>query len=165
MTRIPSQRRPGPPPAQAPGSVAEAAAAGRRRIRVPAAPRFPSGPGCDVVEIAAEYGELILGSLPSSGCVLAEGERWSWIVPPGSDIDVTWPAIASYLPGGAVLVPADEPVPREEADGHSVVHWPEGGAPYTHPILLYFAACCVAGVQPAMTVRWGPNGGGGRASG
>lgn len=159
MTPIPSQRRPGPPPAPLPGSAgpsaapAEKDAADRRRLRVPAAPRFPSGPGCDVVEIAAEYGVRILGSLPSSGCVLAEGERWSWIVPPGSDIDVAWPAITSYRPDGAVLVPLDAPGPRPESGGHSVVHWPEGGTPYTHPILLYFAACCVAGVQPAITVR------------
>lgn len=153
VTPIPSQRRTGPLPGSAAPSFEEAADRLRLRVRVPSAPHFSSGPGCDVVEIAAEYGVRILGSLPSSGCVLADGERWSWIVPPGSDIDVTWPAIISYRPGGAVLVPADEPGPRKESGGPSVVHWPDGGTPYTHPILLYFAACCVAGVQPAMAVR------------
>lgn len=130
----------------------------RRRIRVPSTPGFSSGPGlssgpgCDVVETSAEYGMRILGCLPSSGCVLANGKRWSWIVPSGSNIDVRWPPTARYLVDAAVLVPYRGPRPKE-AGSHSVVHWPEQAVPYTHPILLYFATCCLAGVKPAMTVK------------
>ena len=129
----------------------------RRRIRVPSTPGFspgqgtPDGTGCDVVETSAEYGKRILDCLPSSGCVLAHGRRWSWIVPSGSNIDVRWPPTARYLVDAAVLVPYRGPRP-EQADSHSVVHWPDQPVPYTHPILLYFATCCVAGVKPTMTV-------------
>jgi len=108
--------------------------------------------GCDVVETSAEHGLRILGTLPSSGCVLARGSRWSWIVPTGSDIDVAWPAIARYLVDAAVLVPAPGPL-AVTASGHRVVHRPDRPTPYTHPIMLYFAACLTAGVEPAMTLR------------
>lgn len=127
-------------------------ATARQRIRVPSAPDLPSGLGCDVVETSAEHGVRILGFLPDSGCVLARGRRWSWIVPSGSDIGLTWPCIVTYSADAAVLVPAFGTRPWRPGT-HSVVHDSRRGVPYTHPILLYFAACCVAGVRPAQPLR------------
>lgn len=124
----------------------------RERIHVPTTADFPPGLGCDVVETSAEHGMRILGCLPSSGCVLTNGRQWSWIVPTGSDIDVEWPSTTRYLVDAAVLVPTYETRP-DAPGGHSVIHLPDQAVPYTHPILLYFAACCIAGVQPAMTVK------------
>lgn len=125
--------------------------AARHGIRVPSAPTFSAGLGCDVVETSAEHGMRILDRLPSSGCILADGKRWLWIVPSGSDVGVTWPPNSRYLIEAAVLVPYYGPRSKE-ADGHSVIHWPDRAAPYTHPILLYFAACGIAGIRPAMSV-------------
>lgn len=129
-------------------------AAGRRRIEVPSAAGFTSGHGCDVVETSAEHGSRILGILPSPGYVLADGDRWSWIVPTGSNIDVAWPPIAAYFIDAAVLVPHYGPRPTDSG-GHRVIHWPEqeSAVPYTHPILLYFAVCCIAGIQPVLAVH------------
>lgn len=128
-----------------------------RRIRVPVPPGFPSGTRCDVVETSARDGLRILGRLPGAGCVLARGDRWSWIVPTGSDVDVAWPPVARYLVDAAVLVPSHDAASGgsgggEPGGGHEVVHVSGHRAPYTHPILLYFATCCVAGTPPAMTV-------------
>lgn len=132
-----------------------------RRIRVPVPPGFPSGTRCDVVETSARDGLRILGRLPGAGCVLARGDRWSWIVPTGSDVDVGWPPVARYLVDAAVLVPSHDAGRGGGGDGgggepggggHEVVHVSGHRAPYTHPILLYFATCCVAGTTPAMTV-------------
>lgn len=136
-----------PLPGTAP--VAGHATAGRR-IHVPSTPGLPLGPGCDVVETSAEHGVRILGFLPDSGCVLARGRRWSWIVPHGSDVDVDWPRIVTYFSDAAVLVPSSG-LRAWHPGTHSVVHRSHRGVPYTHPILLYFAACCVAGVRPALT--------------
>jgi hypothetical protein len=119
---------------------------------VPSTPDLPPGLGCDVVETSAEHGVRILGFLPDSGCVLAKGRRWSWIVPHGSDVDVTWPCIVRYFSDAAVLVPSSG-VRAWHPATHSVVHRSHRGVPYTHPILLYFATCCVAGVPPTMTVQ------------
>ncbi|SEG57114.1 hypothetical protein SAMN05216223_106319 [Actinacidiphila yanglinensis] len=124
----------------------------RRRIRVPATSGFPAGLSCDVVETSAEHGLRILETLPSSGRVFTRGSRWSWIVPTGSDIDVEWPSTTRYLVDAAVLVPAYDPEDGGP-DGYGRVHASDQDVPYTHPILLYFAVCCIAGVQPAMTVK------------
>jgi len=157
MKRIPAARRFATMPSWGTrrdpyDGTAEEVPALRLRIRVPSPPDLPSGLGCDVVETSAEDGMRILGCLPSSGCVLRHGERWSWIVPSGSDVDVAWPSITRYLVDAAVLVPHYGIRPFAQTS-HSVVHWPNQPAPYTHPLLLYFAACCIAGVQPAVTVQ------------
>jgi hypothetical protein len=123
----------------------------RQRIPVPTTADFPPGLTCDVVETSAEHGLRILDCLPSSGCVLTNGRRWSWIVPTGSDIDVKWPSTTRYLVDAAVLVSAYEP--RADGSGHMLIHLPDQDVPYTHPILLYFAVCCISGVQPTMTVK------------
>lgn len=133
-----------------PATRGEDGPAARERIRVPSTPSFPSGLGCDVVETSVADGERILGFLPTSGCVLTNGKRWSWIVPIGSDIGVEWPPLARYLVDAAVLVPHGEPHPAAPV-GHSVVHPPDQAAPYTHPLLLYFAVCHLAGIQPAVS--------------
>ncbi|MFI1094030.1 hypothetical protein [Streptomyces sp. NPDC020917] len=124
----------------------------RQRIEVPTSAGFPAGTACDVVETSAEHGLRILDCLPNSGCVLTHGDQWSWIVPTGSDIDVEWPSIARYLAGAAVAAPEGE-ARAGGAGGRGRLHLPDRQVPYTHPILLYFAVCTIAGVQPAMTVK------------
>jgi hypothetical protein len=138
-------------PAEPPGGTGAESRAVRRRTHVPVPPGFPSGAHCDVVETSARHGLRILGRLPGAGCVLAEGDRWYWIVPTGSDVDVAWPPLARYLVDAAVLVPSRD-LGRGEPGGAEVVHPSGHRAPYTHPILLYFAVCCVAGVRPTLTM-------------
>jgi hypothetical protein len=149
MTKLPLTGR-ALPPGTSGGHGGETVSASRR-LHVPVPPGFPSGTDCDVVETSARYGLRILQRMPRAGCVLALGDRWSWIVPTGSDVDVAWPPPARYLVDAAVLVPSRD-VGRGEPGGHEVVHRSGHRAPYTHPILLYFATCCVAGVRPAMTM-------------
>jgi hypothetical protein len=124
----------------------------RRLLQVPTSAGFPAGLVCDVVETSAEHGLRILDCLPNSGCVLTDGHQWSWIVPTGSDIDVEWPPTTRYLADAAVLVSPREP----RTDGLPAagrIRPRDHDVPYTHPILLYFAACGLAGVKPAMTVE------------
>jgi hypothetical protein len=142
-------------------------------IRVPVPPGFPAGAACDVVETSAEHGMRVLGCLAASGSVLVHGDRWSWIVPSGSDIGVAWPPQVRYRANAAVLAPAASVEPdggygpdlmggQDLTGGPDLTAGPDGrrtapGArrqppvPYTHPILLYFAVCCVTGVRPTLT--------------
>ncbi|MEE4542449.1 hypothetical protein V2S66_10800 [Streptomyces sp. V4-01] len=138
-------------PPELPGGPGAEGGAVRRRLRVPVPPGFPSGARCDVVETSARHGLRVLGRLPGAGCVLADGDRWYWAVPTGSDVDVAWPQPARYLVDAALLVPSRDLGCGEPGD-REVVHPSGHRAPYTHPILLYFAVCCVAGVRPALTV-------------
>jgi hypothetical protein len=133
-------------------------------IRVPVPPGFPAGAACDVVETSAEHGMRVLGCLAASGSVLVHGDRWSWIVPSGSDIGVAWPPQVRYRANAAVLAPAGSVEP-DGGYGRDAAGGPDGPAggrtapgarreppvPYTHPILLYFAVCCVTGVRPTLT--------------
>lgn len=130
------------------GQGTHSRSARQRTIRVPVPPGFPTGAACDVVETSAEHGMRILGCLAASGSVLVHGDRWSWIVPSGSDIGVAWPPQVRYRANAAVLAPADIPEP---GDPHDRDGSREPRVPYTHPILLYFAVCCVAGVRPTLT--------------
>ncbi|MCL2728468.1 MAG: hypothetical protein FWE15_00415 [Actinomycetia bacterium] len=158
--QIPSPRRSGEAYAALRRNIGRARSAARgdenpparQRIEVPTPAGFPAGTTCDVVETSAEHGLRILDCLPTSGCVLADGDQWSWIVPAGSDIDVEWPSITRYLAGAAVLVPAYGPR-AGGADGRGGLRLPDRHVPYTHPILLYFAVCGIAGTQPSMTVK------------
>ncbi|WP_063729525.1 hypothetical protein [Streptomyces sp. RTd22] len=103
----------------------------------------------DAVGVAERYGPAVMERLPRVGCVLGAGGRWWWIVPSQSDVGVNWPSAAVYAVGA---VPAGAPPGRRTgraAEGPRVVHSPDDGVPYTHPLLLHIAVCAVAGVSPA----------------
>ncbi|MFI0777616.1 hypothetical protein [Streptomyces sp. NPDC021212] len=99
----------------------------------------------DAVGVAERHGPAVMERLPRVGCVLAAGGRWWWIVPSQSDIGVNWPSAAVYAVGA---VPPG-PLTGRAAEGPRVVHSPDDGVPYTHPLLLHIAVCAVAGVSPA----------------
>ncbi|MFC8979015.1 hypothetical protein ACFU3J_17840 [Streptomyces sp. NPDC057411] len=111
---------------------------GDTRLSVPV--DLPATLGCDAVGVPARYGFRILSRLPAKGCVYADGDWWWWLVPAGSDLDLTWPLPACYAPGA--LVP--DRAPR-------LIHHPDGGSPYTPPIPLYLLVCQLTGTAPA----WG----------
>ncbi|MER5884765.1 hypothetical protein ABT160_13125 [Streptomyces sp. NPDC001941] len=96
--------------------------------------------GLDAVGVPARYGFRVLSRLPAKGAVFADSDWWWWIVPDGSDLDLTWPLPACYAPGG--LVP--DRAPR-------LVHRPDGSSPYTPPIPLYLLTCQLTGIAPAWT--------------
>lgn len=85
-----------------------------------------------------------MSHLPRTGCVFDDGERWWWIVPSGSDLDLDWPAQAAYARGACV--PAVRP---------RLIHQPDSRTPYTPPIPLYLMVCQVTGVTPS----WASTGG------
>ncbi|MFD7957834.1 hypothetical protein ACFV4X_30625 [Streptomyces ardesiacus] len=120
-----------------------------RRGPVPASLRLPAGVraglGHDAVGTSASDGERILARLPRAGCVFAEGERWWWIVPSGSDIGVTWPFGTHYVTGDPSWA---RPRPADPPRGPLLVHGPDGDSPYTAPLPLYFVVCRLAGVPP-----------------
>lgn len=107
------------------------------RLDVPAGLRTDLG--CDAVGIPARHGFRLLGRIPGAGCVFADGAWWWWILPAGSDQDLTWPLPSHYAPGARV--------PAADA---RLIHRPEGSSPYTPPIPLYLMLCQLTGTQP----RW-----------
>ncbi len=120
----------------------------RGRLPIPA--ELPTSLGYDAVGMPEEYGRRVMDSLSRVGCVYADDQRWWWIVPAGSDIDVTWPpftryALGGYLPGTAQARPAR---PR-------LIHHPRGGSPYTPPIPLYVITCHIAGIAPRWSLATG----------
>jgi len=119
--------------------------AGRLRLAVPGAGAAPLG--CDAVGVPERIGYDVMARLPRVGCVFADGSRWWWIVPAGSDLGLQWPRGVDYAPGAAVSGPASGTggamaVPR-------LVHRPADGVPYTPPIPLYLLVCRRTGVAPA----------------
>ncbi|MFE7133810.1 hypothetical protein ACFVIM_23445 [Streptomyces sp. NPDC057638] len=100
--------------------------------------------GCDAVGIPARHGFRLLGHLPRKGCVFADTHWWWWIVPAGSDAELTWPLPAHYAKGARV--PATDP---------QLIHWPDDGSPYTPPIPLYLMACQLTGTAPRWAVGIG----------
>ncbi|OON74690.1 hypothetical protein [Streptomyces tsukubensis] len=96
--------------------------------------------GTDAVGVPEELGRRVMARLPRMGCVYADGGRWWWIVPTGSDIALEWPAPALYAPGA--LVPDTHRHPH-------LLHRPDGVAPYTPPIPLYVALCRLTDTVPA----------------
>ncbi|MFI9628506.1 hypothetical protein [Streptomyces sp. NPDC052042] len=117
-------------------------AAGTVRLPLPSA--FSATLGCDAVGVPARYGFRLLSHLPRTGCVFADTDRWWWIVPAGSDLDLDWPAQIAYVRGAQV--PAEQPRLIHQSDDHT---------PYTPPIPLFLMVCQLMGVAPS----WAPAGG------
>lgn len=106
------------------------------RLAVPADLR--TGLGRDAVGVPARFGFKILSRLPVNGCVYADTDWWWWLVPAGSDLDLTWPLPACYASGA--VIPDRRP---------RLIHHPDGTSPYTPPIPLYLLTCQLTGVAPA----------------
>ncbi|MFB7371294.1 hypothetical protein ACFC0D_15765 [Streptomyces sp. NPDC056222] len=109
------------------------------RLVVP--PGFRTALGCDAVGVPARYGFRILSRLPAKGCVYADTDWWWWLVPTGSDLELTWPMPACYAPGAEI----PDRRPR-------LIHRPDGTSPYTPPIPLYLLACQLTGTAPSWTL-------------
>ncbi|WP_370415814.1 hypothetical protein [Streptomyces fradiae] len=112
---------------------------GETRLPIPV--DLPATLGCDAVGVPARYGFRILSRLPAKGCVYADGDWWWWLVPAGSDLDLTWPLPVCYAPG--TVIPDRGP---------RLVHHPDGGSPYTPPIPLYLLTCQLTGIAPAWSM-------------
>ncbi|MEU7698776.1 hypothetical protein [Streptomyces sp. NPDC039028] len=106
------------------------------RLAVPVG--LHTGLGCDAVGVPARFGFKILSRLPSKGCVYADSDWWWWLVPAGSDHDVSWPLPACYAPGAEI----PDRRPR-------LIHHPDGTSPYTPPIPLYLLVCQLTGIAPS----------------
>ncbi|WP_327165121.1 hypothetical protein [Streptomyces zaomyceticus] len=106
------------------------------RLTVPVG--LHTGLGCDAVGVPARFGFKILSRLPANGCVYADSEWWWWLVPAGSDHDVTWPLPACYARGAEI----PDRRPR-------LIHHPDGTSPYTPPIPLYLLVCQLTGIAPS----------------
>ncbi|MBD0747777.1 hypothetical protein [Streptomyces sp. CBMA152] len=102
-------------------------------------PSLPALQGIDAVGVPAAYGFRVLSRLPRPGCVYADPDCWWWLVPAGSDHDLTWPHPARYAPGARV----------PETVGRRLIHTPDGPTPYTPPIPLYLVVCQLTGTAPA----------------
>jgi hypothetical protein len=109
---------------------------GGTRLTVPDGLR--AGLGRDAVGVPARFGFKILSRLPAKGCVYADSDWWWWLVPAGSDADLTWPLPACYAPGAEI----PDRRPR-------LIHRPDGDSPYTPPIPLYLLVCQLTGIAPA----------------
>lgn len=68
-------------------------------VPLPLPPALSASLGCDAVGVPARYGFRLMSHLPRTGCVFADAERWWWVVPAGSDLDLDWPAQAFYAKG------------------------------------------------------------------
>jgi hypothetical protein len=119
-------------------------AAGTGTVQLPLPPALSASLGCDAVGVPSRYGFRLMSHLPRTGCVFADDDRWWWIVPAGSDLDLDWPTQAAYAKGARV--PAVRP---------RLIHQPDNCAPYTPPIPLFLMVCQVTGVTPS----WAPSGG------
>ncbi|EFG65451.1 hypothetical protein [Streptomyces sp. SPB074] len=107
------------------------------RLTVPSG--MTTSMGVDAVGVPEALARRVMGRLPRMGCVFADGGRWWWIVPSGSDVALEWPAPAHYAAGA--LVPDARKEPR-------LVHQPSGKAPYTPPIPLYVTLCRLTDTLP-----------------
>lgn len=108
------------------------------RLAIPSGMTAPLG--CDTIALPAVYGRRVLDRLPRVGCVYGDGASWWWIVPSDSDVALEWPAPARYAAGALV---------RDALRPPALIHRPEGSVPYTPPIPLYVALCCLTGTTPA----------------
>ncbi|MFJ9525238.1 hypothetical protein GTX53_11990 [Streptomyces sp. SID5594] len=122
--------------------AAEESRGGRVQLSLP--PSMSASLGCDAVGVPARHGFRLMSHLPRTGCVFAEADRWWWIVPSGSDLDLDWPEQVTYAAGA--LVRAVRP---------RLIHAPDSRTPYTPPIPLYLMVCQVTGAAPS----WEPDGG------
>ncbi|WP_242427151.1 MULTISPECIES: hypothetical protein [unclassified Streptomyces] len=138
--RVPEQlpRTPGLTTGRGPAGTARPRDLGATRLAVPVG--LHTGLGCDAVGVPARFGFKILSRLPAKGCVYADSDWWWWLVPAGSDLDLTWPLPACYAPGAEI----PDRRPR-------LIHHPDGTSPYTPPIPLYLLVCQLTGIAPS----WG----------
>jgi hypothetical protein len=113
-------------------------------VQLPLPPALSARLGCDAVGVPAGYGFRLMSHLPRTGCVFADADRWWWIVPAGSDLDLDWPAQVAYAKGA--YVPAVRP---------RLVHAPDSRTPYTPPIPLFLMVCQVMGVTPSWAAAGG----------
>ncbi|MFC8794525.1 hypothetical protein [Streptomyces cinereoruber] len=125
--------RGGPGPADPAGSRRPDATT---RLAVPT-DLYP-GLGRDAVGLPARFGFKVLSRLPANGCVYADSDWWWWLVPAGSDLDLTWPLPSCYAPGAEI----PDRRPR-------LIHHPDGTSPYTPPIPLYLLTCQLTGIAPS----------------
>ncbi|WTL50557.1 hypothetical protein OG310_05005 [Streptomyces sp. NBC_01497] len=109
-------------------------------VRLPLPETLPASLGCDAVGVPARHGFRLMARMPRTGCVFADTDWWWWIVPAGSDLELSWPAPALYVAG--ISVPAARP---------RLIHWPDDRTPYTPPIPFYLMVCQLAGTTPAWT--------------
>ncbi|ALC26356.1 hypothetical protein ABT013_18220 [Streptomyces bacillaris] len=107
------------------------------RVQLSLPPSMSATLGCDAVGVPARHGFRLMSHLPRTGCVFADADRWWWIVPAGSDLDLDWPEQVMYARG------ADVPAVRPK-----LIHAPDSLTPYTPPIPLFLMVCQVAGVAP-----------------
>jgi hypothetical protein len=114
----------------------------RGPVPLPLPAALPASLGCDAVGIPARHGFRLMARLPRTGCVFADDEQWWWIVPAGSDLELTWPSPACYVAGTSV------PAARRPR----LIHWPDDRTPYTPPIPLYLMVCQLSGTAPS----WAP---------
>ncbi|BAG17886.1 hypothetical protein ACIQUZ_19565 [Streptomyces griseus] len=114
----------------------EQARGGGMRLVLPAS--MSATLGCDAVGVPARHGFRLMSHLPRTGCVFADADRWWWIVPAGSDLDLDWPEQVTYARDAEV--PAGRP---------RLIHSPDGLTPYTPPIPLFLMVCQVTGVAPS----------------
>ncbi|WP_223831151.1 hypothetical protein [Streptomyces venezuelae] len=133
--RLPEPRR---SPGLRPGTrgTAHPRDLGTTRLSVPVG--LHTGLGCDAVGVPARFGFKILSRLPAKGCVYADSDWWWWLVPAGSDHDVTWPLPSCYARGAEI----PDRRPR-------LIHHPDGTSPYTPPIPLYLLVCQLTGIAPS----------------
>lgn len=91
------------------------------RVQLPLPTTLSASLGYDAVGVPARHGFRLMSHLPRTGCVFADGERWWWIVPAGSDLDLDWPeqvayargrACPRYAPGSSTNPTAARPTPR-----------------------------------------------------
>ncbi|WP_328941669.1 hypothetical protein OG259_08375 [Streptomyces sp. NBC_00250] len=136
--RVPEPRRSPEPRTDARGAsgIAHPRELGATRLAVPVG--LHAGLGCDAVGVPARFGFKILSRLPAKGCVYADSDWWWWLVPAGSDHDVTWPLPACYARGAEI----PDRLPR-------LIHHPDGTSPYTPPIPLYLLVCQLTGIAPS----------------
>ncbi|WP_406863992.1 hypothetical protein ABZO31_27600 [Streptomyces sp. HUAS MG47] len=120
--------------------VAAVAVGSRGEVRLVPPPGFRTHLGCDAVGVPARHGFRVLSRLPAKGCVYADRDWWWWLVPEGSDLDLTWPLPACYAPGAVI-----------PDRGARLIHRPDGTSPYTGPIPLYLLACQLTGTAPDWT--------------
>ncbi|GAA3655239.1 hypothetical protein GCM10022420_034990 [Streptomyces iranensis] len=120
----------------------------RGRLRLPDG--LPARLGYDAVGMPTDIGRRVMKCLPRIGCVFADDQRWWWIVPSGSNIDVAWPLFTSYAVGARMTDLSGEYSGRSRLP--RLIHHPQDDSPYTPPIPLYFMTCHIAGIQP----RWSP---------
>ncbi|MFG2333000.1 hypothetical protein ACGFMM_25720 [Streptomyces sp. NPDC048604] len=139
--RIPSART------SAQDGIAAIAVGSQGEVRLVPPPGFRTHLGCDAVGVPARHGFRVLSRLPAKGCVYADRDWWWWLVPEGSDLELTWPLPACYAPGAVI-----------PDRGPRLIHRPDGTSPYTGPIPLYLLACQLTGTAP----NWAPAAGRGR---